>query len=57
MKLPHCAWNENEDGVWETSCGDLFEFIESGPKDNKMKFCCYCGKKLVERKLGAPGNK
>lgn len=43
-----CAWTEDEDGNWDTDCGDKFVFTESGPTDNGMRFCCYCGKPLKE---------
>lgn len=42
-----CRWAEDDDGGWETSCGHAFEFIEFGPTENGMKFCCYCGKILL----------
>ncbi len=46
-----CKWNEQEFAdYWETDCGDAFCFTDGGPKDNHMKFCCYCGKKLQEKK-------
>ena len=35
---------------WTTKCGEIFDgFKEGGPYDNKMKFCCYCGGKLIEK--------
>lgn len=52
-----CTWTQqdNIDGSdWETSCGELFTFIDATPKDNGMNFCCYCGSRLVER-LYEPG--
>lgn len=33
---------------WETSCGNIFLLEDGTPADNKMKFCCYCGKPLKE---------
>jgi hypothetical protein len=41
-----CLWGKDEDGVWETSCGNLHEFIEGDPADNYYLFCPYCGKPL-----------
>lgn len=41
---PACEWNEDEDGNWDTGCGNTFSFDEGGPEENKSKFCCYCGK-------------
>jgi hypothetical protein len=42
-KKRKCKWKEDEDGVWDTECGNRFELIEGAPKDNRMKFCPYCG--------------
>lgn len=50
--MPPCIWKEDFDGNWETDCDELFVFNEGGPKENNMKFCCYCGKPLGERKYG-----
>lgn len=43
-----CAWQEDEDGVYDTSCGNRFEFIEGGVADNNMTFCPYCGGTIDE---------
>ena len=48
-----CHWLNNpsleEDDIWQTDCGHEFVLIEGAPSENEMKFCPYCGKKLVER--------
>lgn len=47
-----CVWtlDDNEWGdVWETECGGMWQFETGGPKENKMKFCGYCGGKLNEQ--------
>lgn len=45
-----CTWTQIEDdGDWDTSCGDMFILLEGSPKENDMKFCCYCGLSLVEK--------
>ena len=42
-----CEWTHNEDdGVWETVCGQLWRFDDGGPKENDMNFCHCCGKPL-----------
>ena len=41
-----CAWKEDADGIWMTDCGEEFVFIDSGPKENHLRFCCYCGARL-----------
>lgn len=46
----NCLWTRADDDtdLWETSCGEEFCIIEGTPKENKMRFCCYCGKPLEE---------
>jgi hypothetical protein len=43
-----CTWKQDVNGDYDTDCGDMFTFIDSGPKENHMKFCCYCGKPIKE---------
>jgi hypothetical protein len=46
-----CEWREDDPncGCWHPSCGgDLFVLDSGPPSENKMKFCCYCGKELTE---------
>ncbi len=47
-----CIWKQDngydDDGSWNTSCGEMFVFIDDTPKGNGMKFCCYCGSRLIE---------
>jgi hypothetical protein len=43
-----CEWTPDEDGVYRTSCGEAFMLITSTPTDNAMRFCPYCGARLVE---------
>ena len=44
-----CNWYEGDDGgPWATQCNELFNIENEGPEANGMKFCCFCGKKLVE---------
>jgi hypothetical protein len=43
-----CTWHEDEnDGCWDTDCGEAFVLNDGTPESNHMKFCCYCGKPLV----------
>ncbi len=42
-----CAWIPDDDGVWDTSCGNRFEISEGTPAENDMGYCCYCGKALL----------
>ena len=46
-----CGWTHTtsiieDEGIWETLCGNTFMFVEGTPQDNKIKFCCYCGRPL-----------
>ena len=43
-----CEWTEDFDGNWEVECGGMFSINEGSPSENKMAFCCYCGKLLKE---------
>jgi hypothetical protein len=49
-----CIWTEDEDGIYQTSCGNSFEFMNGTPNDNHTKFCPYCGKVLTQSKGGKP---
>ena len=48
MKTKKCRWAQDDNGAWETECGNLFEVTEGTPYENDMKFCPYCRKTLVE---------
>ena len=50
MVSKSCKWEEDWQGDWETDCGNIFYINEGGPHDNKMKFCCYCGENLKEKR-------
>ena len=50
---PECAWECGGEGNWETGCGGTFILNEGTPADNRMKFCCYCGKPLKEAPIKA----
>ena len=51
-KTEVCTWKidtycGSDDRNYTTSCDEMFAFLEGGPVENEMKFCPYCGKKLV----------
>ena len=48
LYTPECAWECDSEGNWETDCGGTFILNEGTPRDNRMAFCCYCGKSLKE---------
>ena len=42
-----CEWTHNDDdGFWETACGEAWRFDDGGPGENNMHFCHSCGKTL-----------
>jgi hypothetical protein len=45
----HCDWTLDNEGNWDTECGDKHILLEGGPRENQMRFCCYCGSPLRER--------
>jgi Lar family restriction alleviation protein len=52
-----CTWTENDDGAWETSCEQMFEFTTAGPTSNKFIFCPYCGKRIEAEPKTEPQGK
>ena len=49
----YCRWSPPsnfEIDYWETECDNAFNLIDGTPSENGMKFCPYCGKKLIEIK-------
>jgi hypothetical protein len=43
----YCIWTEDDDGVWDTECGNKFELISGeAPLRQRIKFCPYCGKAI-----------
>ncbi|MDD5084168.1 MAG: hypothetical protein PHT88_04575 [Candidatus Moranbacteria bacterium] len=47
-----CCWRQEDDwenaDVYNTACGDSFCLVEATPEANGMRFCCYCGKPLIQ---------
>jgi len=45
-----CLWSRADDDtdLWETSCDQAFCLTNGTPKANDFKFCCYCGKEIIE---------
>ena len=48
VAMTECAWECDSEGNWVTDCGGTFILNEGTPGDNRMAFCCYCGKSLKE---------
>ena len=56
---PECTWHQDGDsdsGVYATSCGHYFNLEDGTPEDNKMSWCCYCGKKLAQELITEGGD-
>jgi hypothetical protein len=46
-----CQWVLSDSGdFYDTECGGAQCFISDGVRENKYKFCPYCGGKIVDRK-------
>jgi len=40
-----CTWTAEEAGdtMFETACGQSFQFFDDGPEENSFNFCHHCG--------------
>lgn len=45
-------WLDDDEGFWGTSCGHMFRLDNGSPSQNRMAFCCYCGKPLTSTDSG-----
>lgn len=45
-----CTWDQDGDDsdVWATDCSHYFSIIEGTPAECGFRYCCYCGRPLVE---------
>jgi len=45
-----CMWklDDPDYNTWGTECGHFFSLDEGTPTNNRMAFCCYCGKPIKE---------
>ncbi len=50
ISLHGCEWKENDDGFWETECRGAWELTEGTPEANGMKFCPFCGARIMVAK-------
>lgn len=48
-----CAWtlDDEENGIWQSSCGEAWSFVEGGPTENRVSFCHHCGKSVVPKSM------
>jgi hypothetical protein len=44
-----CVWRleNDESGTWGSACDELWSFIDGGPKENGVRYCHHCGRKVV----------
>lgn len=55
----YCTWHQDGDsdsGLYATSCRHYFNLEDGTPEDNKMAWCCYCGKKLAQELIEEEDN-
>lgn len=41
-----CNWEADSEGNYSTDCGETFTLIDGTPEENRMRYCCYCGKTI-----------
>jgi hypothetical protein len=43
-----CGWNQDDEDsdIWSSDCGNAFVLFDGDPRQNSMRFCCYCGRPL-----------
>ncbi len=46
-----CHWDQEDldSDCYVTDCGHYFSVPDGTPEDNEMRFCCFCGRRLVAR--------
>lgn len=50
---PPCIWTPDDDGAYDTGCGNRYVFDFAGPLENRQHFCGYCGRGLEVGPLGS----
>lgn len=45
-----CVWHENEDGMWNTACGQdyILDMYAAQKPSDSGEYCSNCGKKIEE---------
>lgn len=46
MIKEYCTWKQDYEGasLYESACGNVFEFNHEGVEENGFLYCPYCGK-------------
>lgn len=45
-EIESCTWTENDDGYWDTACGNSWVFDTGGPAQNHCTYCHGCGRPI-----------
>ena len=45
-----CAWSLDDDGIYQTECGEHFVFSDGSRTECKAKYCGNCGAKITGAK-------
>jgi hypothetical protein len=54
-KQDYCIWHYDDfEGSYNTDCGQAWCLNEGTPKQNKIRYCHYCGRRRLGKK---PKNK
>ena len=54
-----CTWHQDGDsdsGFYATSCRRFFNLDDGTPEDNRLAWCCYCGRKLLQELITEDGD-
>ena len=43
-----CYWVQDSDGLYNTDCGNVFEFNEGTLRENRARFCTFCGRPIED---------
>jgi hypothetical protein len=44
-----CCWTQDDCTCsWDTNCGEKHQFIEGDPRENRYRYCPYCGRPLQQ---------
>lgn len=51
--MDSCTWTleDPSNGAWGTECNNIFSLEDGTPSENRMRFCCFCGRLLLEQIL------
>lgn len=48
LKVPTtCNWSQDASGLWNSTCGVAWAFMDGSPHSHGMRFCHSCGNTLV----------